>query len=64
MKSIILQDDVHALLKTFCDDKNFKINRFVNNIIVSYINGEKSNVLDLRAGNERSNERIPSEEKT
>jgi hypothetical protein len=36
MKSILISDETHRLLKTFCAKKDLKMNKFVETLITIY----------------------------
>jgi hypothetical protein len=42
-KSLIIKENVHTMLKEYCDGKGLKINKVVENLIIKHIEDEKNN---------------------
>lgn len=39
-KSLIIKEEIHTMLKNYCDGKGLKINKVVENLIIKYIKDE------------------------
>lgn len=42
-KSLIIKEEIHTMLKEYCNDKGLKINKVIENLIIKYIKDEKEN---------------------
>ena len=39
-KSLIIKEEIHTMLKNYCDERGLKINKVVENLITKYIKDE------------------------
>jgi len=39
-KSLIIKEEVHSMLKEYCNDKGLKINKMVENLIIKHVKDE------------------------
>jgi hypothetical protein len=36
-KSLIIKEEIHTMLKKYCDDKGLKLNKVVESLIIKYV---------------------------
>jgi len=40
-KSILIKEEIHSQIKSYCDEKGLKLNKLIENLIINYIKDEK-----------------------
>jgi hypothetical protein len=42
-KSLIIKEEIHTMLKEYCDNNGMKMHRVIENLIIKYIKNEEKN---------------------